>query len=176
VEPFRLEVLSYKDVYVGELIENGQWVVGCVDGQIAWPVKSQSVEFKAQKLHIIPVTKEMYPAVALRRSGGLTFEDAERIIARFLSALSWMTEQGVAVHSWSGGNIPRSMGIERPHRMLRNAFDFANLPNTNDEAVELALALLREARYINHPELDPVSGPRGRGNFAVFRSGRAACS
>lgn len=158
-------------MYEGELIQRGQWVVGCIDGPIAWPTAKQTASFRGHKVHIIPVTKELYPAVALRCPPGLSRRDAERVLSRFLSALSWMTEQGVSVVDWVGGDLPRSMGRERSHRSLRHLFDFANLPDATDPRFELALALLREARFINHPAYAFLSAFRV---FETHLNGRKA--
>jgi hypothetical protein len=96
--------------------------------------------------------QNMYPCIAIKRTGGLSRENCERLLMRFLSALAWVEGAGASVEYISGGNLPRPVGRlkERGH-VLRDEFDLSYLPEPDDEKALLAMALLREGRGLNHP-------------------------
>jgi len=79
-------------------------------------------------------------------------EDAERVIMQFLSALSWIENGGVLVEHFTGGPHPNPTGRHQNFGFsIQEDFDLSYLPEPPDEKAQLALALMREGRGLNHP-------------------------
>jgi hypothetical protein len=141
-----------KDVFVGELAQNGDWVVANIDTTMAWPVKAEKFKYRGKEVWVLPIMRGMYPCIAINRPHGMSREDCQRLLMRFLSALSWVDGNGALVEYITGGNLPRPMGRDKQlGHVIRDDFDLSYLPEPNDEKVLLALALLREGRGLNHP-------------------------
>lgn len=147
-----LEIPELKDVIKGELAKNGDWVVANIDTQMSWPLRSQKVRYRGLELWVLPIMKDHYPGVALNRLGGISLEDAERLIMGFLSAVSWIEGGGILLEYFTGGNLPRTTGRrQKSGFVIQDDFDFSYLPEPADEKAQLALALMREGRGLNHP-------------------------
>ena len=58
----------HKSVIVGELAENGEWIVASISTNSFWPVTSQKVRWRGVDIWIMPIMKGFYPAVALMGS------------------------------------------------------------------------------------------------------------
>src|SRR5271165_3651628 len=139
------EVPELKDVIKGELAVNGDWIVASVEPRMAWPVEPQKLVYGGIELWILPVTKDHHPGVAVNRPRTMPVEDAQRVILRFLSAISWVEERGVVLESFTGGNLPRPIMRRQTHVLaIQEDFDFSYLPEPADEKAQLALALMRE--------------------------------
>lgn len=151
--PIQLEIMSRQAMFETEpaLATNGNWVCLGVSPLTAWPVKPQSVMFAGQLIWIVPTTLEAHAGVALDVPAGLERDEAEAILYRFLSVLSWREEIPLTVADRSGGNLPRMMGLnnDKPSPP-REAFDFIELMCPDEENTRLALAFMREGRGINH--------------------------
>ena len=71
---------------------------------------------------------------------------------QFLSALSWIENGGVLVEHFTGGPYPNPMGRQQNFGFsIQEGFDLSYLPEPPDEKAQLALALMREGRALNHP-------------------------
>jgi hypothetical protein len=147
-----LTIPEAKDVIVGELAQNGDWIVASVDTRIAWPVKAQKFKYRGAEIWVLPLMKETYPSIAIKRTGGRSREDCERLLMRFLSAVAWVENNGVSVEYITGGNLPRPMGRKGElGNVITPDLDLSYLPEPADEKALLAMALLREGRGLNHP-------------------------
>jgi hypothetical protein len=83
---------------------------------------------------------------------GIDRANCERILMRFLSILSWVTEHGMSVDGIGGGNLPRPMGRDKTFGFsITEEFDLSYFPESNNDKALLALALMREGRGLNHP-------------------------
>ena len=134
-----------------ELQTNGQWICLNIQPNVTWPVRAQSFKFDGHRLWIIPLTLEDHPGIALNRNPGMSQEDAESILLRFLSVLSWRESEGIAVTYRTGGNLPRMMGLNKQRGFaIRDEFDFTEVLCPLEESARVALALVREARSLNH--------------------------
>ncbi len=146
------EVKEFKEHFSGELAERGDWLVANVDTRTTWPVLPQWIEFRGHKIWILPVTKDHFPAVAMRIPAGVSREDGELLLMRFLSALCWVESFGVLVDGVGGGSRPVPMGTQkRFHSSICEEFNLSYLPEPDDEKALLAMALMREGRALNHP-------------------------
>jgi hypothetical protein len=111
-EPF----LTLAELYVGDIAQNGNWVVACVRSNVGWPKKLTDVMYRGRTLYLLPVATNaqpsmtFYPAVALRLGAREQFRNGQVLISYFLSALAWSQRQPIEVLNWTGGNIPRSLG------------------------------------------------------------------
>ena len=147
----RLEIPDHKSVIVGELAQNGEWIVANVSTNSFWPVTSQKVRWRGIDIWIMPIMKGYYPAVAVMVPPGKSRAECEELVMRFLSMLSWVEGRGFMVDELGGGNLPRPMGRDKERGFSICAeFDLSYFPEVTDEKAMLALGLMREGRSLNH--------------------------
>jgi hypothetical protein len=138
--------------------ERGDWIVAAVETQVFWPGKKQVVFYDSKTFMLLPLGEPIpphqvrqLPAIALRADAyGLTREQARREIMRFASALSWRERGKIEIVSWTGGNIPRSMGIMR-NNTVTDYMSSEYLPTLKDETSATALAFYREGMSLDNP-------------------------
>ena len=141
-----------KDVFVGELAQNGDWIVASIDTSMAWPVKAEKFKYRGKEVWVLPVMRDMFPGIAIKGPQGMSRENCGRLLMRFLSAISWVQGSGALVEYITGGNLPRPVGRNKQGgHVICDDFDLSYLPEPSDEKAVLALALLREGRGLNHP-------------------------
>ena len=152
-DPFRgPSIPEIRDVIVGELAERGEWVVANVVTSMSWPVKAQKVTYRGAVVWILPLMRRFYPAVVMKRPEGMSRQDCERHLMRFLSILSWVEKHGARVEYFTGGSVPQPMGWEKERGfVICEEFDTSYFPEPASEKALLALALMREGRGLNHP-------------------------
>jgi hypothetical protein len=63
--PWHREIPTHKEVFVGELAQNGDWIVANISTNSFWPVASQKVRWRGVDIWILPIMKGFYPAVAM---------------------------------------------------------------------------------------------------------------
>ncbi|WP_296746323.1 methylamine utilization protein MauJ [Mesorhizobium sp.] len=151
--PLPIERLPKKAVYeaVPELLKRGQWICLNIEPSCAWPTRPQTVEFGGYTLWIIPLTQEDHPGVAINRPPDMSQEDAESLLYRFLSVVAWRHGAGIAVPYRTGGGMPYMMALDKKSGFaIREPFDFTELICPEEEEPRIALALVREARSLNH--------------------------
>jgi len=151
--PISMEILPKKAVYeaVPELLQRGQWVCLNIEPSCPWPTRPQTVEFGGYTLWIIPLTEEEYPGVAIRRLPEMSQEDTESLLYRFLSVVAWQHGAGIAVAYRTGGSMPYMVALDKKSGFaIRPPFDFTELICPEEEQPRIALALIREARSLNH--------------------------
>jgi hypothetical protein len=109
--PWHREIPTHKEVFVGELAQNGDWIVANISTNSFWPVASQKVRWRGVDIWILPIMKGFYPAVAMLVPPGKSRAECEELVMRFLSMLSWVEERGFMVEGGGcgGGNLPRPM-------------------------------------------------------------------
>lgn len=140
------------EVIVGELAERGDWVVANIETNSFWPITAQNVSFLGEVCWIIPIMKNHYPAVAVKRREGMDRDSCERLLMRFLSNLAWVQDKGMVVTGFGGGSLPAPMGREKERGLaICDEFDLSYFPEPTDRRAQLALALMREGRGLNHP-------------------------
>jgi hypothetical protein len=137
--------------------QRGKWVVGIIETRIFWPKKKQSIPYCGKDFLLLPFEQQVQgapsslPAVALRADVyQLSTEDARKEILWFASALSWREGQKIEVISWSGGNLPRSLGIPRTNA-ITEYLDDEHLPVPTNEVARNALAFYREGISLDNP-------------------------
>ncbi|WP_238258697.1 methylamine utilization protein MauJ, partial [Methylobacterium gnaphalii] len=134
-----------------DLLQRGHWVCLNIEPSCSWPVWPQSLDFLGHKIWIIPLTLEDHPGVAIRRPPEMKTEEAERLLYRFLSVLAWQNNCGITVAYRSGGSLPSMVGLNKKYGFsLRKLFDFTEILYPQDDDALIALALMREARGLNH--------------------------
>jgi hypothetical protein len=92
------EVLTYKDamadlLIADELRRKGHWIIAYVEPSMLWSLRVQKIVYRGTEFWIIPITKDAYPAIAVRERGASSQELRERI-SRFLSVLAWVSGSG----------------------------------------------------------------------------------
>ena len=149
---FRLEIPDLKSVYTGELAQHGEWIVANILSNSTWPITSQKVRWRGVDIWIMPITKGHFPALAMMVPTGKSRAECEELLMRFLSMLSWVEGNGYMVDGLGGGNLPRPFGRDKERGFsICDEFDLSYFPEVVDEKAELALALMREGRGLNHP-------------------------
>ena len=147
----RLEIPDVNSVIVGELAQNGEWIVANVSTNSVWPVTSQKVRWRGVDIWILPIMKNCYPAVAVMVPPGKSLAECEELVMRFLSMLSWVEGRGYMVEGIGGGNLPRPMGRDKERGFsICDEFDFSFFPEVTGEKAQIALGLMREGRGLNH--------------------------
>ena len=147
--PWQLELPDRASLIAGELAKRGHWIVATLATGIPWPVETHKVVYLEQDFWIIPPTQDTSPAIAMRVERDATSEHRTQMM-RFLSALSWTQGYGVRVRSLGGGSMPfLSSGREAGGYALTADFVVRDLPEP-DAHGQLALALMREARGLDH--------------------------
>jgi hypothetical protein len=145
------EIPELKDILRGDLAERADWIVANLDTSISWPVEAQKVAYLGTEFWLVPITRESYPAVATKRHAESREEVRSRLM-RFLSAVSWSESAGIMVDSFGGGSLPRPMGRQKSSGLtITQDLNLTYLPEPADDRGRLALALMREARGLNHP-------------------------
>ncbi len=149
--PTEISTREAKFAAAPELKERGDWLCVNVETSCPWPVYPQSFEFADHLMWIIPLTQEEYGGVAMKVPKGLSREEAEGLMLRFLSVLSWRERSGIAVAHRSGGSMPMMMGLNKKLGFaIREEFDLIDLACPEEEGPRIALALMREALSLNH--------------------------
>ena len=128
----------------------GSWVVAGVSGPLAWPKKFEEVMFHGRTLYLTPNFPEIYASICLALAGGEKFEDGQRIIWQFLSALSWHEQQAIQVNGWIGGSYPPTIGKPIFGSTVTDHFDASDIPEPSDEKSRWALAFYREGLSLDH--------------------------
>lgn len=192
------EIPELKDVLTDDLKQHGRWLVASVNARMSWTLTVQKVLYREAELWVLPVTKEHYPGVALNRPVSMAREAAERLLMQFCSSLAWIEDGGVLVEHMTENRWVMPMGRQqRFGYSVQSDFDFSYLPEPEQEKGQLALAIMREARALNHPayaflsfyrvlevafedgrargawmteQLDHILDPRARGVIAQLRS------
>lgn len=127
------------------LATHGSWVVANLNQSIGWPQESIIIKYEAQDIHLITHDDhKRYPAVAIRRNNGLSKENAQKVIYRFLSALNWVSEGSIDIAHWSGGSLPYRFSDNHQLKFTAQHFRITYLPANLSDEQQLALALLRE--------------------------------
>jgi hypothetical protein len=80
----------------------------------------------------------------------LTNEQARHEISQFASALAWQESGKIDITSWTGGNMPRSMGIFR-NNMITEYLETEYLQIPTNEKAKAALAFFREGISLDNP-------------------------
>jgi len=152
ISALRLEIPDLKSVYTGELAQHGDWIVANILTNSTWPITSQKVRWRGVDIWIMPITKGHYPALAMMVPTGKSRAECEELLMRFLSMLSWVEGSGYMVDGLGGGNLPRPFGRDKERGFsICDEFDLSYFPDVGDEKAQLALALMREGRGLNHP-------------------------
>lgn len=145
------KIHSLNRYIVGDLAEQGEWIVANVTTRRHWPINTQRCRFQGESVWVLPVTVDYYPALAVLRRPGMTVENAQKLLMQFLSVLSWVTGYGFMVEGFSGGDLPRPMGLSgQISSGIMESFDLSYLPEPTSQRARLALALMREGRGLNH--------------------------
>jgi hypothetical protein len=153
---FERKFVTVPELYVGDLAQNGNWMVGCVRSAIGWPLAPATVTFRTRTLYLLPVATHPgheivnHPAVAVRLGPGEQLRDGQVLISHFLSSLAWANRQSVEVIGWLGGNLPRSMGGYNGGTIMTDRFHCRYFPDPDDPNARLALGFYREGMYLNH--------------------------
>jgi hypothetical protein len=152
IAAFRHEIPDLKSVYTGELAQRGDWIIANILTNSTWPINSQKVRWRGVDIWIMPITKGHYPALAMMVPTGKSRAECEELLMRFLSMLSWVEGNGYMVDGLGGGNLPRPFGRDKERGFsICEEFDLSYFPDVTDEKAQLALALMREGRGLNHP-------------------------
>ena len=137
---------------VGELAQPGLWITISIETSSFWPVYAQRVVFRGQVLWVLPLMVGFFPSIAMAKPPGQSEEACERVLMRFLSALSWVERRGFLSTSVTRSSrpVPRLRADPKSSSVCEE-FRLVYLPEPADDGAMHALALMREGRGLNHP-------------------------
>ncbi|TFI58419.1 hypothetical protein E2493_09800 [Sphingomonas parva] len=118
-----------------------------VDNQLTWPRHEELVAFDQYRLVLMPKTNEFVQSISIDlNSNRLSIEQAQTVINRFLSMLSWCDDQFAVVEGgWAGSPVPLPLARRNLAFTSTHQWAFARSMPASEE-VRRALALYREAR------------------------------
>lgn len=121
-----------------------------VEGQATWPREKTVITFGSHELHLFPLTKDHSQSISIDISR-ISNVDGMTIINRFLSLISWCSNQGMHNnYGWSGNPIPVPVLRRKPSICTASPYPFYR-PPLQDKKQRLAIALYREALTVNSP-------------------------
>ena len=141
---------AYREAMPAGMRRPASWVVAGVSGPLAWPKKFEEVKFRGRTLYLTPDLQDIFPSVCVTLEGSETFENGQRLIWQFLSALSWSKQEAIRVTGWIGGGLPPSLGKPIFGGTVTDHFDTSNIPESSDEKSCWALAFYREGISLEH--------------------------
>lgn len=150
--PIELKSLQEVREETPGLLQPGDWRLINVRPQMAWPTKAQSINFEDHEVWVVPVTNNAKPGLAVRNAR-LERDATFAMLYRLLSLISWYEEAGAIVTGHGGGSpLFPSYGEEKGSvTLLPDTIDFNRMPLVARPDAQLALALMREGRGLNHP-------------------------
>ena len=129
------------------------WLTTAVSSSIPWPKLEQQITFEGIEIDILPETEESMPSVRINlRKHSINLEEGRALLKRFFSSLSW-SENGYikeisSVHS--SHKIP-VLGKNLNNSITTSRLNDDYIPVALNNRQRLALALYREAQYLNSP-------------------------
>lgn len=93
----------YKEHIVGELAEIGRWTVLNVETGISWPYEVQKVRWKERDIFILPASEDRGAGIGIKLEKHEVYDDVQRLLLTFLSALCWVERGGAEVIGFGGG-------------------------------------------------------------------------
>lgn len=142
----------YKEHIVGELAEIARWTVLNVQTGISWPYEVQKVRWKDRDLFILPASEDAGAGIGVKLEKHETYDDVQKLLLTFLSALCWVERGGAEVLGFGGGSRhPVPWDRQRRYGSIIKQLDLTYLPEPTTEKARLALALFREGSSLNHP-------------------------
>jgi hypothetical protein len=125
-----------------------------VDTHAAWPREETLVTFDGVRLILMPPTRETSISIHVDlRGNGVSSEQAQTVIRRFLSVLAWRDDQyAVLGHGWSGNPVPVAVTKTTPIFMTAEPW-FAPLRSAADDRTDRALAHYRAGLNADHAGL-----------------------
>ncbi len=149
--PLEIGTIKRASEEAPQLYRHGSWVCLNIHPTIAWPVRPQRLVFAGYETWIVPLTIECCPGVAINCSQGINEEEAELLLYRLVSVISWREQTGISIIVRTGGNLPHMMGRDNNSMIsIRRGFDFTEIICPEEEGPRVALALMREARSLYH--------------------------
>lgn len=122
----------------------GSWAVIGVESLVAWPETDTEVEFRGHKLLVRPRDGDRLASVAFEFPDTWTLGEAQLLIRRYLSALSWVEQAAIKEVSATGGSHPFFLSGRGTVGSITRQFRHDYLPEAQGPKVELALAFHRE--------------------------------
>ncbi len=148
---------SYVPILVGKSAnafskERGHWIAANIEQDIGWPEKKSVVEYRGEKILLLPSTKLFYSCAAVITSIN-NMEQSKKLLNNFFSALVWHYPGKLRVVEWTRGGIINNQ-IRLPRSKIRGTtslcFRPSELCNVKNSSDQLALAFYREGLSINH--------------------------
>ncbi|SNT29050.1 hypothetical protein SAMN05421763_1094 [[Luteovulum] sphaeroides subsp. megalophilum] len=125
------------------------WIGAHVRASVPWPTKPHLVSFRGFQLFLLPGEGELLPAIFVRdRTYG---DDQSRAaILRFLSLWSWIEGCGIKVETWTGGSHTFRAKGQGGNVISNFPLKFPFWPKNLSREAEIAIALFREAKSLDH--------------------------
>ncbi len=160
VDPDEEEVERQKEERIRRLgiTNSSNFLNLSVDTQVTWPKEETVVEFDGRKLVLMPTTKETDTSIHIDLHGQrLASDEAHTLINRFLSLMTWCSDQFCTLQEGaSGSRFP--IATSKRNMAFSTAYGWAfdrRVPESED--VKVALALYRQGRNAEQNYLVPYA-------------------
>ncbi len=133
------------------------FVIANLKVNMQWVKEETLVLYKGYELIILPASEDFYPGVCtilnqkVEGEPVFNYERAQTIISNFLSALCWHNDSYIIIQGFSSGNHPSRFADRKEYVDITDIHFFDEIPQTDDPAKLLSLALYREAKGLNNP-------------------------
>ena len=127
------------------------WLTTAVSTSVPWPQSELHITFEGVEIDILPETEESMPSVRINlHDHSMDLEQGRALLRRFFSSLSWSKNGYIREISTirSSGKIP-IIGKNVDTSIITSRFDDDYIPVASNDEQRLALALYREAQYLN---------------------------
>ncbi|MBI3590512.1 MAG: hypothetical protein HY094_03925 [Candidatus Melainabacteria bacterium] len=129
------------------------WHVTGIEGDLSsWPRCEHTITFKGVELLLRPETSDHSASVVIKLNKEIDSKKALEITRGFLSALSWIERINIKDTITTGGSSPIYVGNSKKFDFRvysLGIFEEEFLPEVSNKQQKLALALYREAQYLN---------------------------
>jgi hypothetical protein len=148
-----MDIHEYVVHIKGEAVEDtrlevGNWIVASLNQTVGWDKDDQIIVYEGKELLVLGQGQDcqFLPSVAVNfQKLTITKEGAQKLIARFLSALNWSEGIGsISIQHWHGGSHPIRSRSQEGMTYTTNDFRITYLPQNLPEDLRKALALYRE--------------------------------
>ncbi|WP_417434094.1 methylamine utilization protein MauJ [Hoeflea sp.] len=125
------------------------WIGAHVRASVPWPTKPHLVKFRGFELFLLPAEGALLSAIFVRDSTGADGPPRSAIL-RFLSIWSWIEGYGIKVETWTGGSRPFRAQGQGGNVISNYPLKFSFWPKNLSREAEIAIALFREAKSLDH--------------------------
>ena len=85
-------------------------------------MKAEKFKYRGKEVWVLPMMRDMFPCVAINGPQGMSREDRERLLMRFLSSVSWV-DDNFPQQCLYFFPLPQGQGVFRPILLMRPVYE-----------------------------------------------------